>query len=462
MALIPNPQFNPNDPNSQRYIFDNPETAIINPTLGQTASGGVITTEKLTPVQPTNFQTAPPVPVPSVPDFTALGLEEQKTQTLSEEIIERQNKLLGKGAFERAQQEAAGLPEFQRQQRDLTSQLLAFKTEIEDLQNQAATIPSQVEEQFAGRGATRGGIAPHIAGELRKNQIKQATVASKALTISAQLQAIQRNIETANYMVELAVETKFGPIEEELAVKRANYDVIIKSPAFSAEQKARATALDEAAKKKEAATKAQRDAVEDARKMAIKAIENHPDDPNVAIISRQVMGFKDDDPQILSKATELLGKYQAKPEKAPSGQKTYIKLTPENNRELLGANLLPEMISNIEEGVRTIGIEEVLKDSYTDAQKAAIRKVYGKESKEVTQAQLLQAAQAMKQADVENFFTARYTEDEINKFAKDAGFARFFKKRATERANYLASTKAREKLAELLAEQYKQQGFTIK
>ncbi|KKR46082.1 MAG: hypothetical protein UT82_C0018G0017 [Parcubacteria group bacterium GW2011_GWB1_40_14] len=337
MALIPNPQFNPNDPNSQRYIFSDPETAVINPTTGQTASGGVITAEKLTPVQPTNFQTAPPVSVPSVPDFTALGPVEQQVQTESEEIRRRQTELLGKGAFERAEETRLGLPEFQRQQRDLTSQLLTFKTELEDLQNQAATIPSQVEEQFTGRGATAGGIAPIMAGELRRNQIKQATVASKALTVSARLQAIQGNIETANDMVKLAVEAKFGPIEEELAVKRANYDVIIKSPAFSAEQKERAKTLDEAAKKKEAEIKVQRDNVEDARKMAIKAIENYPDDSNVAILSRQVMGFKDDDPNILKTATELLGKYQAKPEKAPanvigSAETGYLQFNPATGR----------------------------------------------------------------------------------------------------------------------------------
>lgn len=172
------------------------------------------------------------------------------------------------------------------------------------------------------------------------------------------------------------------------------------------------------------------------------------------------------DPKSATFAADLAA-LQAKfvPKEAAAGRKgegIETKLLPEDKRNLIGSGLNDVMISNIEEGVRTIGIDEVLEDDYTDAQKAAIRKVYGAESKEITQPQLLQAAQAMKATDVENFFNARYTEDEINKFAKEAGFAGFFKKRATERANYFASPKAREKLAELLGEQYKQQGFTIK
>ncbi|MEK7112336.1 MAG: hypothetical protein AAB875_03325, partial [Patescibacteria group bacterium] len=155
-----------------------------------------------------------------------------------------------------------------------------------------------------------------------------------------------------------------------------------------------------------------------------------------------------------------VGEAGREPEKEEKPKETI--LAAEDRRTLVGSNLTDEMISNIEEGVRTIGIEEVLKDNYTDEQKAAIQKVYGKAVKEITQAQLIQAAQSMGQKDLENFFTARFTEEELNEFAKEAGFAGFFKKRTTERADYFASPKAREKLAELLAEQYKEQGFTIK
>ena len=149
-------------------------------------------------------------------------------------------------------------------------------------------------------------------------------------------------------------------------------------------------------------------------------------------------------------------------ERKPEEGTKPTKLTIEDRRDLIGTNLTDEMISNIEEGVRTIGIDKVLEDNYTDDQKKAIQKVYGKKIKEVTSSQILAAAQAMGIKDVENFFRARFTEDELKTFAKEAGFAGFFTRKTKEISNYLSSPKAREKLSELLKEQYKQQGYTIK
>jgi len=83
------------------------------------------------------------------------------------------------------------------------------------------------------------------------------------------------------------------------------------------------------------------------------------------------------------------------------------------------------------------------------------------ESKTLTKSQIVSAAQAMKADDVDNYFRARYTQEELGKMAKDAGFGAWNKSSKTEVKEYLASPIARTKLSELLEEQYVAQGYTI-
>ena len=66
----------------------------------------------------------------------------------------------------------------------------------------------------------------------------------------------------------------------------------------------------------------------------------------------------------------------------------------------------------------------------------------------------------MKQDDVENYFRARFTEDEIKELGRAAGMKMggFLGKTITD---YLESPAARTKLAELLEQQYIDSGFTI-
>ena len=420
--------------------------------------------------QVTSPKITPPTPV-STPDIQSIQTEAPQTPKTPtsdftsqfEESLARLQELTT-GAKTRV--ETAGI--------DFEKQLLETNKQIKMLQAEELGLKEKAEK--------RNVLEPFAIGEEARGR---RNLAIEAIRLSAIAEAQQGNITLAQKQAQRAVDTEFAVAERDLRTKRKN--ILDNYDSFTAAQKKRADALLLELNKEDVFIKEKKDEKKDIEDLVIKAATTGTA-TNVDLEKIRTAKTKEEALQLAApylrkeeKPTGDIGEFenakakglipksmgffeyiQKKGAAGRRGEDIVTKLLPEDKRNLLGSGLNDVMIANMEEGVRTIGIDEVLKDNYTDTQKAAIRKIYGKESKEITQVQLLQAAQAMKQADVENFFTARFTEDEINEFAKDAGFAGFFKKRAAERTDYFASPKAREKLAELLAEQYKQQGFTIK
>lgn len=112
----------------------------------------------------------------------------------------------------RAQQEIqAGIPEQERQALNLSNQLTS-------LQNESLAIPSLIQEQFTGRGATQAGVEPIQTAELRRNLIK-------SLSVSAQLQAVQGNIALARQQVDRAIQAEFQPYEARLSLVSKAYEL---------------------------------------------------------------------------------------------------------------------------------------------------------------------------------------------------------------------------------------------
>ena len=494
VSEIANPDLNPNLTQGATLLSgSNYNDALKN---AGTISGAILSSQ---PVE--NFQTPENILNYPIQGLVPVGSEEKKANEISSIIQELNTASIGEGDYQAQQNEAQGVNKYAKEQRDLGIQIQNLVNQSLDLDNQYNyTVPNKMQEGAMGRGVTAGGLAPIQASELRKIQIQKGAIASQALTLKSAFEATQGNLATAQSLADQAVIQKFGRAKEKLKALTANLDVILKSPAYTREEKARAAKEKEVQDRNAADIKRQEESFKTGQAMATAAIVNNPGNQVASFAAQQLLKLDPSDPNYLQKAFELVGKFQTDPvaiktamlqqqkaeldlaianEERPyqkqelqkkldlldtqiAKNKTTTKLTDENRRTLLGVNLTDEFISNIEEGVQTIGIEKVLEDDYTDEQKKAIREVYGKKVKEVNKKQITVAAQAMKEADVKNFFTARFTEDEISAFAKEAGFAGFFKKRATERADYFASPKAREKLAELLEEQYKQQGYTIK
>lgn len=80
----------------------------------------------------------------------------------------------------------------------------------------------------------------------------------------------------------------------------------------------------------------------------------------------------------------------------------------------------------------------------------------------ISSSQILTAARTMKQTDVENYLKSTYTKEQLAQMAKDAGFGKWYQTSAKEVENYLQSPSARDAVAKILEEQYRQSGYTIK
>lgn len=127
----------------------------------------------------------------------------EKTQDdLSARILQLSQQLTGKQTAQLKAEETVGVPGLRTQLQDAMNQLQA-------LQKEAVAIPLQIQEEFTGRGVTKGGIAPVEAGRLRQNAIK-------ALSISAAAQTFQGNLSLAQQQVDRAIDIEFGNIESQI------------------------------------------------------------------------------------------------------------------------------------------------------------------------------------------------------------------------------------------------------
>ena len=242
-----------------------------------------ITSEVLTPQVDLSKQVSTPVSqsYPNLSDYTpdmALTAPEKKQQGLYDRATQLNDILAGKSAYTTEQQVAAGIPEFEKSQRDLASQLKALQNEQLRLQNEYNyTIPNQMQLGAEGRGITAGGLAPLTASELRKNQIKQGGVASRGLFLSASIDATNGLLASAQDKVKRAVEAKYGQQEAELDAKIKNLELIRSSPETKLADANRAQKqLDIQNAKKEALGK-QKTGTENTYKIALEAAKNGAD-----------------------------------------------------------------------------------------------------------------------------------------------------------------------------------------
>jgi hypothetical protein len=189
------------------------------------------------PQQPVNFlqpKETPLYPVAGLLD----GLQGQESepmqmtktegqaQDLTTQLQTLNEQLTGQSAYRADQEKALGVEALKKTQTDLSSRLKA-------LQNEALAIPLQMQQDAQGRGVTAGGIAPHQTAALRNNAIQ-------ALSVNSLLEASRGNLTTALDMVDRAVAQRFEPIQEQIAAKTRNLELILSSPQYSLDQKNRA------------------------------------------------------------------------------------------------------------------------------------------------------------------------------------------------------------------------------
>lgn len=215
-----------------------PSTQDFNRINSQTISNSPDTSGYKTPQAPVIY------PVATLQqDPYAMNPEQEKAQQGTEDIQALTRELLGQTTYQAEQEQKYNIEGLTKTQNDLSSQLKAIQNEAQaaDLAYNY-TIPNQVQLDSAGRGMTRTGIATKTAGELRKNQIQQGAIASKALSINSLLEASRGNLATAQTMVEKAVSQKYDPIREQIEVAKSNLELLINSPAYTLAEKRQAQA----------------------------------------------------------------------------------------------------------------------------------------------------------------------------------------------------------------------------
>ena len=150
--------------------------------------------------------------IKSIPQIMDEQGESQTAQTqndIASEILSTLRQTQDREGAQFQAETEAGIPEQQKRLQELSGRLT-------QLQNEALAIPLQIQEDFAGTGATRGGVEPIQTSRLRQNAIQ-------SLTIGAQAQALQGNIALAQQQVNRAVDLEFKPIEDRLQYLQTAY-----------------------------------------------------------------------------------------------------------------------------------------------------------------------------------------------------------------------------------------------
>lgn len=160
------------------------------------------------------------------PSTTTLTPTQSKLQTMIEQIMKDNNILAGAESYEKTQEELQEIAKKEQLVSDLSNKLMI-------LQQEAAVINATTQ---TGEGVTTAIDQRQRAEKLRLNSVE-------SLQINAQLASAKGNLATAEYLVEKAVEAKYGKIEAERDALMANYDLILKSPLYTQEEKNQAAAL---------------------------------------------------------------------------------------------------------------------------------------------------------------------------------------------------------------------------
>ena len=185
-----------------------------------------ISSSNLANTQGGNFGTYSPNSNPPTP-ASSVKLEgaEQSGQNVSNRLLEIQNQLKGKAAFETSQESQFGIPDLKSKEIDLSAQLEAINQDIKNIPLTSAQ-PNQT-------GA--------MLGAQQREQLMQASI--KSNFVAGSLASIQNKLGLAEYYIKKAVDAKFGPIIEEKTLLLESLGIIKESPAYDAETKKRAADL---------------------------------------------------------------------------------------------------------------------------------------------------------------------------------------------------------------------------
>lgn len=258
-----------------------------------------------------NINPAPESP-PETPPATPIN---DSVSKMINEAMGLQTNVAGENAYRQEQFKAQGITPVIDENGNTIYQnktLVDLQGQLKKLSAESLQIPLQLQQDFAGRGVTTGGLQPIQKGMLRNNAIA-------SLGVQAQIAGQKDNIILARNLVEQMVTIKYGQAEADLKAKLANIDLLLKDPKITRENEARADYR--ALKLRQEQNKLDQ-AKEDSTTIASWAIamgKYQPTDPSkpkpTALEIDNVMKLaKSDDPDKLKKALAIYAKYSNDPQ----------------------------------------------------------------------------------------------------------------------------------------------------
>ncbi len=209
------------------------------------------------------------------------------------------------------QEGVAGVPALATTLRSLSAQLQGQNDQLSKLQVDASaggTIQNANQEAAIGRGRTVGGNAPLLAGDLRKNQIQQASIATQALTTKAAYYAANNDYLNAKDAADKAAQVAFDATDQEIKHQQALLAAI--QPQLNKEQTTRAALLSAQLQDRQTQIANQRDDFKTGQGLAITAMKNNPSDAQAQFAAQQALKLDPKDPNYRTKVANLVGKYQ--------------------------------------------------------------------------------------------------------------------------------------------------------
>lgn len=296
----------------------------------QTASGGatspISTTALSSPVAPITAPIQPSVntgsdvnaSIPTIasaiaPETAQTPAEQQQKGILSS-IADLMKGNTSLATLQTTNEANQGVPAMTKTVNDLTTQLEGLNDQATELTNNASiggSIDNTEQNDATGRGITTGGLAPLSAGDLRTNQIKQATVAAQALTVKATLAAASGNLTLAKSAADQAAQVAFDATTQQINYEQSLLNAI--TPEITQDQKAAADEATANLADRAAKVAQQTDDYKTGSALIIAAMKLNPNDSAAQSAAQQALQISPQDPDYLDKVSALVAQYQQDP-----------------------------------------------------------------------------------------------------------------------------------------------------
>lgn len=188
-------------------------------------------------------------------DYTALqkqlDLANQQQTKGAQEQIDIMQVLTGRTADLQQAQEQAGVNTETANLNKYAEQLANLNAQASALNREAQAVPLQIQQESQGRGRTEAGVAPIQTARLRENAIRALSIGQQADIAAAAATGSQLRLNAAKEKAQQAVDLKYKPLEEQLAIRKQQYE--LNKDILSSIDKKRTESLNAAIKREETA-----------------------------------------------------------------------------------------------------------------------------------------------------------------------------------------------------------------